>query len=204
MNKLQKYRIRRNWTISDLKKLPSSRGLALQKKERYYFNDNLCSFGHLSPRLVTSSKCQICVVERESKRRKTISNPIPRTKKNPNSQKDKGIGSTVEGRLFEYAKRRAKAKERKFDITIEDVVIPNKCPILGIKIFKQWGLSEQNNLAIANNPSLDRINSQEGYIKGNVEVISYRANILKKDGSSIEHMQIAKYMKNFTKKNSSN
>jgi hypothetical protein len=81
-----------------------------------------------------------------------------------------------------------------------DVVIPNQCPILGIKIIKQWGLSEQNNQSRANNPTLDRINSQKGYIKGNVEVISYRANILKKDGTSLEHMQIAKYIKKFSKK----
>ena len=200
MNKLQQYRIRRNWTLLELKKLPSSRGIALQKNERYYFNGNLCIHEHLSPRLVTSSKCQICLVDRESKRRKSVTIPIPRIKINSNLSKEKGVGTTVEGRLFEYAKRRAKSKSRKFDITIEDVVIPNQCPILGIKIIKQWGLSEQNNQSRANNPTLDRINSQKGYIKGNVEVISYRANILKKDGTSLEHMQIAKYIKKFSKK----
>jgi hypothetical protein len=202
MKKLQQYRIRRDWTLSELKELPSSRGLALQKDERYYFNNNLCTYKHLSPRLTTSSKCQICLVDRESNRRNNSIKTTP-FKKNISNKKEMGIGTTVEGRLFEYARRRAKDKNREFNISISDVVIPNRCPILGIKIIKQWGLSQQNNSSRANNPTLDRLDSSKGYIKGNIEVISYRANILKKDGTSLEHEQIALYIQKFKKDTSS-
>ena len=66
------------------------------------------------------------------------------------------------------------------------------CPILGIPM--QWGIgahfgqgrngaSNQSN----NSKSLDRIDSTKGYLKGNVHIISWRANNLKKD-ATLEEM----------------
>ena len=71
--------------------------------------------------------------------------------------------------LVYSAKSRAKKHGIPFDLTIEDVKIPTVCPILGIPIF--WGSKITDN-----SPSLDRIIPDLGYIKGNVCVISYKAN----------------------------
>lgn len=70
--------------------------------------------------------------------------------------------------LFNAAKSRAKANGREFDIDLSDIVIPASCPVLGIPMTR---------------PSLDRINNDKGYVKGNVRVISYRANALKNDAT---------------------
>ena len=79
--------------------------------------------------------------------------------------------TTKEVRLFNAAKTRATAKNREFNIELSDIVIPDLCPVFGIPMVR---------------PSVDRIDSSKGYVKGNVRVISYRANVLKNDASVAE------------------
>ena len=75
-----------------------------------------------------------------------------------------------------------------FDIDESDVVIPLWCPVLGIRIVLDVGKGRSDNT-----PSLDRIDNQLGYVKGNVEVISWRANRLKSDATPDELRRLAKY-----------
>ena len=42
--------------------------------------------------------------------------------------------------------------------------------------------------------SLDRIDPQFGYLPGNVELVSQRANRLKGDGTAEEHLRIARWL----------
>jgi len=93
-----------------------------------------------------------------------------------------------EKKILIAARHRAKKEKIPFNITIEDIVIPKICPYLGIPILK-------NRKKITDNsPSLDRIVSKSGYIKGNVEIISNRANTGKSNLSAKEHLQIGKRM----------
>lgn len=85
--------------------------------------------------------------------------------------------------LFKNAKRRAKEKGLEFSITHDDVKIPDKCPILGIPLFSADGHAKDNS------PSIDRIDSTQGYVPGNVMIISFRANTLKSD-ASIEELKL--------------
>lgn len=43
-------------------------------------------------------------------------------------------------------------------------------------------------------PSLDRIKPELGYVKGNIRVISFKANSIKNDASIEELRQILQYM----------
>lgn len=43
-------------------------------------------------------------------------------------------------------------------------------------------------------PTLDRIIPNKGYVKGNIQIISQRANVIKNDASAEEIMKVAKYM----------
>lgn len=75
------------------------------------------------------------------------------------------------------AKIRARRSNLEFNIEYSDIVIPGICPLLEIPIFRG------TNIVKGNSPSLDRIDTTKGYIKGNVRVISYKANTMKNDAS---------------------
>lgn len=77
------------------------------------------------------------------------------------------------------AKRRAENKGIAFDLKPEDFEIPNVCPVLGLALSSEGTGGMQS----PNCPTLDRIDPAKGYIRGNVWVISWRANKLKSDAS---------------------
>ncbi len=91
--------------------------------------------------------------------------------------------------MLNGAKNRAKDKSLPFDLELSDIVIPEFCPILGIRLEAQEGRSS------ACSPSLDRIVPEKGYTKGNVQVISMKANQIKSDATADEITAVAKYMK---------
>lgn len=84
--------------------------------------------------------------------------------------------------MLTSARQRAKQKNLEFNIDLSDIILPEKCPLLGIKMSIN---SENKNYSY----SLDRIDSSKGYIKGNVWVISNRANTLK-NNSTIEELEM--------------
>lgn len=90
--------------------------------------------------------------------------------------------------MFYNAKARAGKAGLPFTITIDDLTIPSHCPILGIPIFPVKGRGGGDN-----SPSLDRIRNELGYVRGNVIVISNRANRLKSDATIKELRDIASF-----------
>lgn len=68
----------------------------------------------------------------------------------------------------------------------------NKCPLLRTE-FKS-GMKNKDVL-----PSLDKVVRKKGYVKGNVQIISFRANQLKSD---IDDFEIFKKLYEYCKKNS--
>jgi hypothetical protein len=79
--------------------------------------------------------------------------------------------------LFKSARRRAKDQGLPFTITEDDIVIPEYCPVLGYKLKMSTGGTAPNS------PSLDKIVPARGYVPGNIQVISQRANLMKYDAS---------------------
>jgi hypothetical protein len=71
------------------------------------------------------------------------------------------------------AKARSKKNNLPFNISKEDLFIPEYCPILNIELKHNEGIFKDNS------PTLDRIVPSKGYTKGNVRIISHRANLLK-------------------------
>lgn len=91
--------------------------------------------------------------------------------------------------LLNSARKSAKDRNLEFSITLEDISIPSHCPILGIKLFKT---AKQ---ATNNSPSIDRIDSSKGYIKGNVQILSLRANILKNNATVDELESVLNFIR---------
>jgi len=91
--------------------------------------------------------------------------------------------------MLTTAKCRAKLKGLEFSIDISDLIMPDKCPIFSIPLFKG------KNNCCNNSPSLDRKDNSKGYIKGNVYIISNKANKFKRNFSIEEVESLLKYMK---------
>jgi hypothetical protein len=96
--------------------------------------------------------------------------------------------------LIWAAKRRAKRKGIPFDICAADLLpLPTHCPVLGTKLNYGPGRGRKlyENGAAA---SLDRIhNNNLGYVKGNVIIVSLRANLLKGQATIEELRKIADF-----------
>lgn len=83
--------------------------------------------------------------------------------------------------LWKSARNRSKTLGIAFDIDPEDILVPLTCPILEIPI----DILTSNYTTGA---SLDRVINDKGYVKGNVRVISRKANRMKQD-STIEQLE---------------
>lgn len=91
-----------------------------------------------------------------------------------------------------YNRLKASAAKRNipFDLTLVDLnnlSYPITCPILGIPLSFNRGEAKDNSY------SIDRIDSTKGYVIGNIEVISLRANKLKSDATIQEIQLLAEY-----------
>lgn len=91
---------------------------------------------------------------------------------------------TREQKLFEGIRYRAKKNKIPFDLEPEDIIIPHSCPVFNTPF----------DTSLYYRPSIDRINPELGYIKGNIAVISYRANWLKNNSTLEEIKQLHKWM----------
>jgi len=89
--------------------------------------------------------------------------------------------------LFRAARLRADKQGLPFDLEYDDIVIPETCPVLGIPIGVSRGRHTDNSA------SIDRIEPARGYVRGNVVVVSYRANRIKNDASISELRAVADF-----------
>lgn len=95
--------------------------------------------------------------------------------------------------MLQEIRVRAKKRGFEFNLTEEDIAIPLFCPVLGIRI-RQPGENETRLRGCKDNsPSVDRIDQQRGYVKGNVIVVSWRANRLKSDASLDELRAVLRF-----------
>lgn len=99
--------------------------------------------------------------------------------------KTHGKSKTPQYMMFYDARKRAVALGLPFDITPDDIVIPDVCPVLGLTL----GSGGRETSA-----SLDRVIPSKGYVKGNITVISFRANRVKSDATEQELVAVLAYV----------
>ena len=94
-----------------------------------------------------------------------------------------------------YALIRLRSKAKKlgieFNLEAEDITPPELCPVLGVKLILAFVPHAPWSYAA----SVDRTDNSKGYVKGNVAVISCRANLLKKNATLAEMEAICRYMR---------
>ena len=86
--------------------------------------------------------------------------------------------------ILNKARHSAKARGLEFNLEIDDITIPEVCPYFNVPL-NTWG--ESNYV-----PSIDRIDNSKGYIKGNIQIISYLANKMKHTATPEQMLTFAK------------
>ena len=145
--------------------------------------------------------CKKCAVERVLKcpnrketQKHSNENKEERRKNDPEYRKylqeiDKKYYKSIKGikqKLLERARERAKKRNLEINITVDDIELPEVCPILGIPLKP----GDQYNYL--DSYSLDRIDNSKGYIKGNIKVISTLANMMKNCASKEQLLTFVK------------
>lgn len=87
---------------------------------------------------------------------------------------------TTEYKIWSRAKSRAQLKGLDFDLEVEDIVVPDYCPVFKTPM---------------DIPSIDRHDPNKGYTKDNIVIMSNRANVLKNDGTIEEFEKLLEYLK---------
>jgi hypothetical protein len=93
--------------------------------------------------------------------------------------------TAAENQLLASARYRAVHSGIPFSITLNDIAIPKYCPLLGLLLKTTKGRLSNNS------PTLDKIIPSKGYVKGNVWVISHKANRMKSDMSIFDMRNFA-------------
>ena len=105
------------------------------------------------------------------------------------ARKARWVVENPERYLLIAARGRAKRFDVPFSITVKDIIIPEKCPALGTPFKKGTPQAA----------SLDRIVPVLGYVPGNVQVISRRANSIKHNANSKELQAVCDWLRNVEK-----
>ena len=171
-----------------------NRADAIKDGDKTYFTGKPCKHGHISERLIMGAclECKKLIDKNYKENNKSHIKEYHKnySKENYSTEKRrKQYRENIESELLNHAKNRAKKKNLDFNLEKNDIVIPDFCPVFGIKI----GFHNKQNV-----PTLDRIDNTKGYIKGNIEIISSKANRLKNNGTIDDFERIINYMKKRT------
>jgi len=97
------------------------------------------------------------------------------------------------GTLVTRARLRAAKLGIPFDLSKEDITIPDVCPLLEVPLT--FGTKENYLFT----PSLDRIEPSKGYVKSNVRVISMLANTMKSNATKDQLLTFTKNIGTYMK-----
>lgn len=95
--------------------------------------------------------------------------------------------------MLTNARNRAKRKGIEFSLVKEDIIIPEKCPILKVPFI----IGTKGNYDFT--PTIDRIDNSKGYTKDNIQIITNKANTMKNSADFEMLKNFAEYIeKNIT------
>ena len=91
-------------------------------------------------------------------------------------------------KMLQHARNRARLNGREFNISVDDITIPEFCPVLKIKLEHGWNDNR-------NCPTLERIDNGQGYIKDNILVVSAWSNRIKNDAEYQDILKVGNFYK---------
>jgi len=152
--------------------------------------DLSCFYKDRSKKNGVGNRCIACERSREysdlkNNRKKERYHTDPESNRKIRMWSKEGKIRNFEAHLWRVARYRAKKRGWAFNIEATDLVIPEFCPLLGIKLVRGKG-------RIDSSPTIDRKIPELGYVKGNVAIISWKANRMKYNAGREDILNFAK------------
>lgn len=184
---------------------------AIINGEKTYFTGKQCPAGHIAARWVSTMGCTLCTASKADTWRSE--NPEHRRNyrnqyRTENIEADRKHRRKYQRRANELrqlsrqrdpirfmvyaAKARAKKQGVAFDLLPQDITMPVMCPVLGVTL--ELNKTHQQDTS----PTIDRIIPEKGYVRGNVIVVSARANRIKNNATVEEIQQVADFYRVLT------
>lgn len=136
----------------------------------------------------TCKSCYAAYRETKREQARIYMNNLRKVKRDELNTKKRESWSRQDFRkkLINQVRARAKTKGLEFNLELEDIPYAETCPLLGCKLIP----GTQHDYEYTH--SLDRIDPTKGYIKGNVWVMSKKANSMKNNANKEELLIFAK------------
>ena len=139
--------------------------------ERYYYTGLMCKNGHTDKRFTHNGACYSCVAKSGVTWHAKIKNDPVRRKE----------------QIVQRIKQRAIRDGIDFDIEVADVEWVSHCPVFGYELSYHEPDKDRS-------VSIDKIDPNKGYVKGNVQVMSLRANRAKWNLTKDEVRKLYEYL----------
>ena len=139
---------------------------------------------------VCKQYCQTCRSARTNKRKSDYwfsSRKFTRSRDqeySANTRRREKLKLDDQLRLYFRSKASAQTRGIEFSISKEDIVIPEHCPVL----LTPFEYNTEQTM------SVDRIDNSKGYIPGNIQIISRRANTMKNSASREDLINFAHWV----------
>jgi hypothetical protein len=170
------------------------------------YEGRACLHGHGTTRFVASGDCVQCrntAKAKSSMQKRILRGPVKLGRKRkypifvgpPKPRKTQKYDKTTDFGMWVWRSKNGVKASARSKLTIKDYedIRATHCPLLGIELtYKSCG----NNRTPDNYATLDRIDSTKGYVPGNVQILSFRANTLKGDATLEELKLVIKNWEN--------
>lgn len=162
-----------------------------------YFNGTRCVNGHVGPRRTKDGACIYCQRDASTRcqRKKIDETPAQYAAYRRHLQAKDPLGE-----LLRRAKGRARQRGLEFSITRSDLPLPECCPCCGLKMNVRTEVTGSGHPYLRC-PTIDRFDCALGYTPGNVNIICWRCNEIKRTATEQELRAIADWMSNVAGRN---
>lgn len=158
-----------------------SREAAIENGLKRYFTGEPCKkMGHINEKYVSNYECCECrKIRSATPEVKTCTKNYRESHRSESriSYLNRVVSAPIKTKL-QLKKAQCKKEGIPFNLTVEDISIPELCPLLGVPIVMTLGKGKGNR---ETGWSLDRLDPSKGYVKGNVWFISGKANRMKQE-----------------------